>query len=278
MAVAFLSFNFGWMASILFPSVFGGSCFSTRHILVGPSKQPSVRPADSKTGFPGGLSTTTPIGYTPHNTTTPVTKPDMSKSIQVRVFEIPSAGFPPRSSQVNAPDDTVVNVSRFVNAPVPRNPMDGIFECIEGQLKDGEQTMKFPICIYDPVVDKYISATMKQSQGVVWEAPHVTTTIIKALGLPGEDIGCIDIGTNIGVFSLSVAHAGHQVISVEPMPSALRRLRHSITLGGIEGRVKVVQAALSNETGTLYMNEDNTNKGGSRLAPRSECVTNLYVS
>ena len=162
-----------------------------------------------------------------------------------------------------------VDIRRYVNAPVPKDPRDELFECLQG--KTGKPyNLKFPICIYGSTADKWVSASIKKNGGHIWEEKNVIR-ILNLLGKPRENLGFIDIGANIGVFSLAAAKVGHKVVSVEPMPSALRRLRRGIELGDVEGKVTVIQAALSDERGKLYMNVDNTNKGGSYLISREEC-------
>jgi FkbM family methyltransferase len=55
----------------------------------------------------------------------------------------------------------------------------------------------------------------------------------------------VDIGANIGYYSLSLAHAGcERVIAIEPNPPALERLRYNIGLNQLGERIEVVAAGV----------------------------------
>jgi FkbM family methyltransferase len=63
----------------------------------------------------------------------------------------------------------------------------------------------------------------------------------------------IDGGANIGTFTLflaSLVRPGGQVLAIEPDATAARRLRENVTGNGLEGSVRVFQAALAEEPGT----------------------------
>ena len=165
------------------------------------------------------------------------------------------------------------SIENYVNIPVPADSADKSFECLQGKL----DTMTFPICIFNPYFDIHVSAWIKKNDGAMWEGKNILK-LLTELGPPHDDAGFIDVGANIGVFSLSAAHAGHKVVSVEPMPAALRRFKQSIKLGGIGELVQVVQAALSNDTKPLYLLRGRLNKGGSHLVPESECSSGIFSS
>ena len=98
--------------------------------------------------------------------------------------------------------------------------------------------------------------------------------LVENLGEPRSDVGFIDIGANLGTYALAAAAAGHQVIAVEPMDTALRKFKKAIELGGVKDRVAIVQAGISNETDDLYLSIHRRNKGASALVPKSDCLTN----
>ena len=79
----------------------------------------------------------------------------------------------------------------------------------------------------------------------------------------------IDVGANVGFFTLFASHFFNNVVAFEPMPSTRRRLENNIGLNG-QGNIVVRGEALANETGTntLYVNP--MNLGGSRLTPFRE--------
>jgi FkbM family methyltransferase len=73
--------------------------------------------------------------------------------------------------------------------------------------------------------------------------------------LPGQG-DVIDIGANIGIFSVLMARAvgTRKVLSIEPTPAAARRLQHNISANGVAANVIVEQCAVGAMTGTVTMN------------------------
>lgn len=66
---------------------------------------------------------------------------------------------------------------------------------------------------------------------------------LDGLGL-GPDEVVIDVGAQIGVFSLLAATAGARVIACEPAPSNFRLLRRNIARNGLDDRIEALQMAV----------------------------------
>ncbi|GFN98414.1 hypothetical protein PoB_002492000 [Plakobranchus ocellatus] len=81
-------------------------------------------------------------------------------------------------------------------------------------------TPTFRVCVHSKERDKYISAALLSSG--IWE-PFVTIIFQQALTLH-PDAAVIDIGANIGYYTLLAAAMGHPVLAVEPQRENLRRL------------------------------------------------------
>ncbi len=66
---------------------------------------------------------------------------------------------------------------------------------------------------------------------------------------PARD--AIDVGANVGFYSVLMAHAlpARRVLSVEPTPAALARLRANLTRNGVAERVTVVEGAAAATAG-----------------------------
>ncbi len=61
----------------------------------------------------------------------------------------------------------------------------------------------------------------------------------------------VDVGANIGSYTvLAAAVCGAEVIAVEPDPGTMIALKRNIEVNGIEGRVRLVEAALGAQEGT----------------------------
>ena len=60
----------------------------------------------------------------------------------------------------------------------------------------------------------------------------------------------LDVGGHVGVPALAVAAAGFRVISFEPTPSNLRNYKRAVCFNGFQGRMQLVEAAVSDFDGT----------------------------
>ena len=111
------------------------------------------------------------------------------------------------------------------------------------------------VCLYTAKEDVYISAQIINDG--VWEI-HVLEHVASVLG-SDSNLGFIDLGANIGVFSLVAAKLGHQVVSVEPYAESANRLITAACMEGVQDRITVLHNALSDTSGTmdLIMNENN---------------------
>lgn len=81
----------------------------------------------------------------------------------------------------------------------------------------------------------------------------------------------IDIGANIGLFSLLAAKAmpkASPVVAFEPAPDTCERLRTHLAFNGLSDRVTVVNAAVAEATGILELFRPPNNQGGTSATKR----------
>jgi FkbM family methyltransferase len=81
------------------------------------------------------------------------------------------------------------------------------------------------------------------------------------------DFTFIDVGSNVGWYSLLVAHkvcASSRILAVEPQPEIFDRLIHNIRLNPF-GMIKAVDCAVADKTGELTLFLDPLNKGEASL-------------
>lgn len=72
----------------------------------------------------------------------------------------------------------------------------------------------------------------------------------------------VDIGANVGIYSLLAAQAGARVLAIEPQPAVYRRLRFNIAAGGFD-RIAAVQCAVADRDGEMEIVVDARNLGHS---------------
>jgi tRNA/tmRNA/rRNA uracil-C5-methylase (TrmA/RlmC/RlmD family) len=126
---------------------------------------------------------------------------------------------------------------------------------------------RFIICTYSKMEDIYVSGDiLKHGQ---WE--RTITHLLYNILSQDRPITFLDIGANIGYFSLLAAAAGQSVISVEPTILHIQKLTSSIQANKFENDITVLNNAVSNERRTVKMDVSNrTNKGTFRLVSDSE--------
>ena len=157
----------------------------------------------------------------------------------------------PRSLSHNVKAHQMYITTYNVSVPVSYD-----FECVYVAVKP-----KPRICLYPNSVDKFISASLR-SIGV-WEQ-HIIRTFQNILyGNP--DIGVIDIGANIGMYSILAASMGHHVIAVEPFKGNLQRLHQSIQIGGLQAKIKVLRNVVSNSRDVVTLVGSHDNQGAVRV-------------
>jgi FkbM family methyltransferase len=96
----------------------------------------------------------------------------------------------------------------------------------------------------DPAVSKPILALGEYE-------PHVTRHLLSRVG---EDTRFLDVGANIGFFTVVVAQKARRgkVWSLEPDPGNFRLLRTNVALNGLEGRVDARNLAADDRQGSLF--------------------------
>jgi FkbM family methyltransferase len=87
--------------------------------------------------------------------------------------------------------------------------------------------------------------------------------LIKKLGNSDETF--IDIGTNVGFYSLAASKYFSSVISFEPQPNCISSIRRHILVNDIKC-INIVEKGLSDFVGTFDLNLDPLNQGGASLA------------
>ncbi len=89
-------------------------------------------------------------------------------------------------------------------------------------------------------------------------------------GIPFDWNGCrtvVDVGANIGTFTLYAAHRSPQarIVSVEPEPSNVSMLKRNVEANRLQGRVSVVEAGIAEREGAMTFHVAHKNSGGHSL-------------
>jgi len=115
-----------------------------------------------------------------------------------------------------------------------------------------------PIFIHDPNVDRAISKTINDKGS--WEGEMVD--IILDLLMKNPNAQFIDLGANLGVYSLAAAKLGRKVTAVDPLNLNIQNMCKSFEEGNMFENVTLVFNALSDTIQNVTLGKDRDNVGG----------------
>ena len=118
-----------------------------------------------------------------------------------------------------------------------------------------------PICIYDEVEDHFISASLKRSGQ--WEGDLVKNILDMLNKHPSAEF--LDLGCNIGTYSLAAAAFGRHVIAVDAVIDNLELLSKSLTLGKLQDKAILIWNAISDEYSKVALTKYKGNVGGTAI-------------
>lgn len=124
----------------------------------------------------------------------------------------------------------------------------------------------FSVCIYNVSEDIYVSKSLESSG--IWE-PAITSFLYEVF-TANRNLTFIDVGANVGYFSLMAAAAGVHVIAVEPIDENVSKLLVAVERNGFKDRVTVLQYAVSNNHKGCWLHVPGNNKGGGRIVLNQE--------
>ena len=126
----------------------------------------------------------------------------------------------------------------------------------------GVGNVSWDMCIYHEwdVRDMCISRTV--ARGGAWE-PALSGAMRRTLfAHRAERARLIDIGANIGFYTLAAGAAGFEVHAFEPVPRNAAMLQMSLARNKLEERVRLATFAVSDAPKALLMGRSNRNQGG----------------
>jgi FkbM family methyltransferase len=116
--------------------------------------------------------------------------------------------------------------------------------------------------------DLLLEVTPTETIGVnLWHAPNIYEKAERKLFCsalkPSSTV--LDIGANIGIYTLLAAKRGGRVFAIEADPENARKLRQNVKLNGFDGRVTVYEIAASDCERTLALYRNPANSGGTSV-------------
>ncbi|XP_013380138.1 uncharacterized protein LOC106151433 [Lingula anatina] len=142
-------------------------------------------------------------------------------------------------------------------------PSTDNFKCVTYK---GKGFISTPICVYEADDDQIISANL--IRGKVWQSDLVS--IFRLILNADPELDFVDLGANLGLWTVVALGLGRRVIAVEPFPPTAHRLRRTLQLGHFEPRVTLVTSPLSNVYQDVVFEMDGKNIGGTRIKDSRE--------
>ena len=153
-------------------------------------------------------------------------------------------------------DPDFYTVKRFITLYNISAPSTADFKCVNIRINPPT-----PICIYDEWSDMYISHDLQETG--LWE-PHVLTDFQDALRRD-RTLGLIDVGANIGMYTLIAANMGHDVVAIEPFEDSIYRLHKSAILSKTQERILVLKNAVADRRTLAFLRTSGNNQGDTRV-------------
>ncbi|XP_052761811.1 uncharacterized protein LOC128204435 [Mya arenaria] len=118
-----------------------------------------------------------------------------------------------------------------------------------------------PICVYKASEDIWVSGSIIKHQSWEWENVVTVWKLMK----PVKDMAFLDLGCNIGAFTIPMAKLRRRVIAVDANKENLKMLAASLHLGGLDVNVTLVWNGVSNETKYVHLVPSTSNVGGTKI-------------
>jgi len=168
-------------------------------------------------------------------------------------------------SYFNRPTQTNTSTAFQLQDPI-RFANETDFDCVRAELDH----LEFPFCTYNEEDDIHISGVFLR--GHYFERHSVLKTVNFMKN--HHDITFLDIGANLGSYSLPVAHVGRHVVAVEPNWDTLRRLAKSVHLGSISTNIDLLPHAIAAKRSNTFMKFFPNNRGRTEISNKTSCEKN----
>jgi len=142
------------------------------------------------------------------------------------------------------------------------------YKCIRTKAVS-KRRLSYIMCLKPLKVDKFISGGFDKEG--MYEKEEVELILDLTTNYPGGTF--LDLGANIGTFSVAVAASKYNVVSVDPVGTNLAYIKTSVELFGTENYVRYIQNTISDEFIRLYpWNHNPENEGALNFLTKEEAA------
>lgn len=124
--------------------------------------------------------------------------------------------------------------------------------------------------------DLIVDVDLREGIGVnIWHNPRGYERMEREFFLSAIKEGCnvLDVGANIGMYTLLAAKRGARVFAIEADPRNAINLRRHIELNGFKGTTEVFEMAASDAASKLTLHRSSSNSGASSIYGVGESFT-----
>jgi FkbM family methyltransferase len=116
--------------------------------------------------------------------------------------------------------------------------------------------------------------------GALWHIPQLYERLERKVFCNAIRPGCtvLDVGANVGMYSLFAAKRGAQVFAIEADQEKAAMLRHHVELNRQGSRVQIVEMAASDRPGRVSLRRISNNCGGSIVVPGADVLADTIDS
>jgi FkbM family methyltransferase len=161
-----------------------------------------------------------------------------------------------------------------IKSPFDVVGMDSAYEADIWGRVDFDPVPAYFIDTHDPVSqDRYISASVHEAK-TPWDS-YIWDRIVSLTPSDASGLVFVDVGANIGYFSLAAASMGYNVVAFEPMSRNAKKLAKSIKMNEFGSRVTLYQNAVTDVSGqhVVLKETDATNQGNGQIVSTTSGTT-----
>ena len=112
--------------------------------------------------------------------------------------------------------------------------------------------------VYDPTKDIWVSRKIIRTGDFDGNKRQLVFSILER----SPDVNFIDVGCNIGVYTLTMAKMGRQVLCIDALYLNVEHVCSSVVQNNFQNSITIVMNALSNSKGSVQLGVDSKNYGG----------------
>ena len=120
----------------------------------------------------------------------------------------------------------------------------------------GSLNPEVKICVHDSV------ESVHQSKATSWGAEIQVVRVFRQLLRSDPELNVIDVGANIGQYSLIAAHAHRKVLAVDARLLHIHMINHAIQLNNYQDRITLVHNSIFDTYTKMFLGSFKGNEGG----------------